>query len=191
MPHIHTEPNQHDMTVSAYVLRKDGGEWKCLVHMHRKIDMLMQIGGHIELNQTPWQAIAEELLDEAGYDLSELKILQPDWRMRNMTETVLHPVPFCMNTHSVGNDHYHSDCIYAFTAEHLPDNLPKHTESHDLRWYSLEQLQLQADAGVALQDCTDVYKSLIGALPSLHPENTNVFSLNKPEKGITYKRNEV
>lgn len=23
MPHIHTEPNQHDMTISAYVIRRE------------------------------------------------------------------------------------------------------------------------------------------------------------------------
>ena len=69
MPHIHTEPDQHDMTVSAYIVRTDSAEPLCLVHMHRKIGKLAQIGGHIELNETPWQSIAHELEEESGYTL--------------------------------------------------------------------------------------------------------------------------
>lgn len=61
MPHIHTKPDQHDMTASAYILRQENGVWKCLVHFHKKVEKLMQVGGHIELNETPWQTITHEL----------------------------------------------------------------------------------------------------------------------------------
>ena len=68
MPHIHTAPNQHDMTVSAYIILRDGEDLKCLVHLHKKVGKLMQIGGHIELDETPWQSVVHELFEESGYD---------------------------------------------------------------------------------------------------------------------------
>ncbi len=61
MPHLHTAPNQHDMTVSIYIIHRVGDEWRCLVHMHRKLGFLMQVGGHIELDETPWQSVEHEL----------------------------------------------------------------------------------------------------------------------------------
>lgn len=75
MPHIHTQPNQHDMTVSAYIVRKENDEWKYLVHFHKKIEVLMQIGGHIELDETPWQTVAHELEEESGYTPYELTVV--------------------------------------------------------------------------------------------------------------------
>ncbi len=32
----------------------------------------MQVGGHIELDETPWQAVEHELREESGYTLAEL-----------------------------------------------------------------------------------------------------------------------
>ena len=58
MPHIHTEPGQHDQTVSAFIFRKVDGEYKAFLHMHRTLGTLMQVGGHVELDETPWGAIA-------------------------------------------------------------------------------------------------------------------------------------
>lgn len=115
MPHIHTEPDQHDMTVSAYIIRRENDDWKCLVHFHRKIEKLMQIGGHIELNETPWQSVAHEIEEESGYEIKQLQVLQPTTRRVTEVSNLSHPVPFSMNTHNVGDDHYHSDMCLALS----------------------------------------------------------------------------
>ena len=188
MPHIHTLSNQHDMTVSGYIIRQNKGEWQCLVHMHRKIDVLMQIGGHIELDTTPWQAMANELQEESGYSLAELSVLQPTARQPVIENCVVHPVPFLLNTHNVGNQHYHSDLCYGFVTEKLPVGRPDETESNDLRWYSIDDLLKLVDKGIALADVGSMYKFLLSLLPkySLLPAIT--FSLDKPSQGLTYKR---
>lgn len=54
MPHIHNQPGQHDATVSAYIILNEDGQWKCMVHYHKKMDILMQIGSHVELTENPW-----------------------------------------------------------------------------------------------------------------------------------------
>jgi len=61
MPHIHTMKNGHDFTTTAYIVRVDTLEPKALVHMHKKLKRLLAVGGHVEMNESPWQAIAHKL----------------------------------------------------------------------------------------------------------------------------------
>lgn len=120
MAHIHTQPGQHDHTVTAYIVRTDSTEPKILLHMHKKLSRLLTVGGHIELDETPWQAIAHELQEESGYSLNELLVLQPKERLAGLSGVVMHPYPVVMNTHNVAPGHDHSDTGYAFVATANP-----------------------------------------------------------------------
>ena len=82
MPHIHTQPNQHDASVTMFIVRLDGNQPRLLMHMHRKLGKLMPPGGHVELSETPWAAVSHELQEETGYRLAELDIMQPKLRMK-------------------------------------------------------------------------------------------------------------
>ena len=77
MPHIHTEKGQHDHTASAFTLKHDikKNEFRILLHMHKKYGKLLQPGGHIELHESPWEAILHELVEETGYLAKEMKVL--------------------------------------------------------------------------------------------------------------------
>lgn len=188
MPHIHTQPDQHDMTVSGYIVRMDGDTPLCLVHMHRKIGKLMQVGGHIELNETPWQAMAHELAEESGYQLSELAVLQHTKDRVQEAHNVSHPVPFLMNTHNVGNNHYHSDLCYAFIADTVPEQLAAEGESSDLRWVTLDDLRRQAAEGIALNDVYNIYSFLLGHMHTYASVLASQFSLGKPQDaGMAYR----
>lgn len=180
MAHIHTEPNQHDMTVSAYIVLRGQGEDKLLVHMHRKFGKLLQIGGHIELNETPWQTVAHELIEECGYNVSELKVLQPAPNIPAIDGAVVHPVPFLMNTHMIGADHYHSDLCFAFVANDLPKAKPADGESDDLRWVTIDELKAFAQAGEAVQDSTDIYEHILANMNGYFMVDCEMFSLQKP-----------
>jgi hypothetical protein len=39
MPHIHTEKNQHDLTVTAFIIRVGTPEPMALLHMHKKLNV--------------------------------------------------------------------------------------------------------------------------------------------------------
>lgn len=189
MPHLHNEPDQHDMTVSAYVLRREGTDVLCMVHFHKKMDVLMQVGGHIELNETPWQSMAHELEEESGYELSELSVVQPFADRVQDIGNISHPVPFSMNTHNVGNEHYHSDLCYGFFAQDKPKKTTAEEESDDIRWLSLEDLRTLSENGEALQDVYYIYKYLIDHIDKYSQIPATSFSLQKPENsGATYKR---
>lgn len=142
MAHIHTEPGQHDHTASAYIVRFDTEEPQLMLHMHKKIGRLMQAGGHVELDENPWQAISHEIVEETGYDLTQLKILQPSYSIKSLPNSVVHPVAVCQNTHDygLGLDHKHVDTVYAFVTNELPHNVPGEGESQDIRWVTLAEL---------------------------------------------------
>ena len=88
--------------------------------------MWLQYGGHIELDENPWQAIEHELLEESGYTLSQLKLLQPKDRIDGVfEESIFHPQPVYINTHAIDTHnmdakHYHTDIGYVFVADSEP-----------------------------------------------------------------------
>jgi 8-oxo-dGTP diphosphatase len=141
MPHIHTESGQHDQTATAYIIGDFDSVPKALVHMHRKLHILLPVGGHVELNENPWQAVVHEIGEESGYTLEELTILQPISRLKSMPDIIVHPYPVVLNTHQIaGLDHYHTDTIYSFVAHSLPKHTMEEGESLDLRWLSHTEL---------------------------------------------------
>lgn len=143
MAHIHTQPGQHDHTASAYIIRTDFDEPKLMLHLHRKINKYLQFGGHIELDETPWHAIAHELEEESGYSLDDLQLLQPSRRITSLGDAVVHPVPVSHSTHPFGNgiDHYHTDLAYAFIADRAPAIQPKEGESKIIKLVTRQELQ--------------------------------------------------
>lgn len=140
MPHIHTKTGEHDHTASAFLLRLDSDEPKILMHRHRKLGVYMQFGGHIETTETPWQAITHELKEESGYDISQIKVLQPVQRLGNATGAKLHPVPIYHKTHSFTPTHYHTDVAYAFVTKEAAKYKLAGSESDDLILITREEL---------------------------------------------------
>jgi len=147
MPHLHTNPGEHDFTASACIVRQFPDGPKLLVHMHRKIHRLMIPGGHVEHDENPVQTLAHELPEETGYQLSQLTFLQPAHLAdRVFPENVwVHPIPFFFNTHQANHggatNHHHSDMNFLLMVSEEPEGSPGETESQDLRWYSTHQLQ--------------------------------------------------
>lgn len=144
MAHIHTNPGEHDHTASAFVIRTDFEEPKLLLHVHKKLGVLLQPGGHVELHETPWQAITHELMEETGYELSQLQVLQPRVRISAIEAAVLHPQSIVHNTHYFDKEgvHKHTDISYAFTTNDEPRYTPGEGESNTLRWVTFDELRL-------------------------------------------------
>ncbi len=140
MPHIHTEPGQHDHTASAYIVRIDMSEPKILLHRHKKLNRYLQFGGHIELNETPWQAVLHEVQEEAGYEPGQLTLLQPKHRIKHLPHVDLHPYPVCYNTHRFSDTHFHTDIGFAFVVSELPKHEVAEDESRDFGLFSQKEL---------------------------------------------------
>jgi len=141
MPHIHNGPGEHDLTVCAHIFRLDGDEPRIVLHVHKKKGYLLPVGGHVELTETPWQAILHEIKEEAGYDTSQLKVLQPLERLAPLPEVDHQPQPFVLLTHEFMKDHRHTDISWVFVTDGDPQHPVAVGESPDVRFYTKQQLQ--------------------------------------------------
>lgn len=187
MPHIHTESGQHDITASAWIVREDADEPRVLVHMHRKLGKLMQVGGHIEIDETPWQTLAHEIPEESGFMLRQLQILQPQPSIPTFAGATVHPLPVVSNTHMVSDTHYHSDYGYAFVVDGDPEGEPADGESQDLRWLTIGEMGSAAVNGLALQDVVDIYRYVVEVIvPNYHRINAVDYSLDKPKMSLLH-----
>ena len=162
MAHIHTEPGQHDHTASAFIVRIDETEPRVLLHMHKKLGVLLQPGGHVELSETPWQAVLHEITEETGYDISQFRLLQPKLRIKSIGGAVLHPQPLVHNTHHFdpAGIHKHTDVSYAFVTDEYPSGQPDDGESLDQRWLSLREIEALPDDEI-YQNVRDIVSFLL------------------------------
>jgi len=62
MPHIH---DLIDFIVNVYIVH----EGKVLFIQHKKLNKWLPVGGHIELNEDPDQAIFREVKEECGLEI--------------------------------------------------------------------------------------------------------------------------
>lgn len=181
MPHIHTEPNQHDTTISTYIVLLDETEPKFLLHMHKKFGKIIQLGGHVELNETPWQTVSHELREESGYSLDELDVLQPFEQQVRVDNVVVAPVPFIVNTFKVNDTHYHDDLGYAFVAKQKPQAQPLEGESSDLRWLTIDDMKQMKSKGEISQNIIDLCSAIKEiAIGKYFRVPANSYSLGKP-----------
>ena len=178
MPHIHNEPGQIDATVTAYVCRKRHDELEIMLHMHKKLGILLPVGGHIELDETPWQAVAHELEEESGYELSQLRLLQPKLRLKWLDGAVLHPQPLLLNTHAITNEHCHSDITYAFFTEDEPRKHLSEGESHDIRWLTKQAITV-LDESIIYANTRAVCDFILTNFDTWELVETSRFSLEK------------
>ena len=142
MAHIHTNFGDHDNTASAYIIRIDGDTPRIMLHVHKKLGMLMQFGGHVEIQETPWDAILHEVVEETGYDPHQLRILQPEDRIGSLTDSNVHPVALVQSTHTFNPlpGHFHTDTAYVFITTEDPAHKPAAGETAESVWLTAEEV---------------------------------------------------
>lgn len=155
MPHIHTGSGEHDSTASAYIVRLGQGEPRLLLHQHKKLGVFLQLGGHVELKENPWQTVLREIREESGYEADQLAVLQPPVRLEHLTGVELHPHTLAPLTHpfpdnksnqEFNSPHFHTDLPWAFVTEEPPRLPVGQDESNTLQFFSVSELKdLAAD----------------------------------------------
>lgn len=178
MSHIHDKPGQVDFTVTIYVFRRHRDHIEAMLHMHKKHQRFLPVGGHIEVDETPWQAVAHELVEESGYELARTQVLQPVQRLRHMSRATLHPQPLALNTHAISEDHFHSDIAYALYVEDEPTRPLADGESADIRWLSSKEIEQLNDTEI-FANTREVCKYVMDNFDDWELIQSNDFSLKK------------
>lgn len=145
MPHIHTGNGEFDLTVAGYIVHED----KTLLIKHKKLPIWVPPSGHVELNQTPMEALYMEIREEAGISNDHLTLIAthpyPNNRRRSASATE-QPLPFDFETHPIpGTDgHGHINISYALISDtnHVE---PGPGESNTFSWFSLDELEAFTD----------------------------------------------
>lgn len=142
MSHINTDPGHYDFAASAHIFDLSGDEPRVIMHFHKRLKKYMHFGGHVELHENPWEAITHELVEESGYTIDQVKVLQPKGVIVDLPDAVLHPLPINMNSHKYGDqDHYHTDIAYGFVTDQKPKNeVSSELESQDFVYLTRDEL---------------------------------------------------
>jgi 8-oxo-dGTP pyrophosphatase MutT (NUDIX family) len=164
MGHIHTKAGQFDFTASAFIIRTDFKEPKVMLHKHKKLGIFLQFSGHVELHETPWQAIIHEIKEEAGYDIHQLKLLQPKGNLRSLSGSIIHPTPAIVDSHkfSEDSDHYHTDSIYLFVTDQNPKFKPEDGESSMIEILTLQEVKALKD--LTVKDIPEITEYVLNVL---------------------------
>lgn len=140
MPHIHTGDGEFDFTVTGYLVHED----KTLLIKHKKLPLWVAPSGHVELNQSPIEALYAEIKEEAGIDESQLELVDTHPRPAQFTPSATAtslPLPFDLEQHPVGDTaHQHINLSYVLKSRtnHVE---PGPGESNTFKWFTLDELR--------------------------------------------------
>lgn len=118
------------VTASALVVAQRG----TVLHLHKRLNIWLQPGGHIEAGETPPVAALREATEETGLAVSH---------------PADGPLFFHLDVHPGPRGHTHLDLRYLLVADGAHDPAPAPGESQYVRWFSWGEAAEVADAGLA------------------------------------------
>ena len=128
MPHIH---ERYDFVVSVFIVR----DKKVFLVYHKRYKEWLPVGGHIELDEVPDQALYREIREECG-----LKV-----RILSHAPDIAHPGvrpllrPAYMDAHRIRGKHEHIAFVYFGVA--VSGRVRLHRREHrEFRWVGEKEL---------------------------------------------------
>lgn len=143
-----------DLVIAGYIIHQN----KILLIHHRKLDLWLPVGGHIDKNETPDQALLREIKEEIGMDVEILnKSNMP--LVGNVKRNLA--IPFDVNVHSVGD---HDHCCFFYVCRAInPEQLKINKELKNFEWFTKDDLNKDYVSIAIKNQCLkafDMYNSL-------------------------------
>lgn len=130
MAHIH---EKIDFTATALIVHGN----KVLLRIHDKYRVWLGVGGHIELDEDPVEALKREVKEECGLEF-ELVGKQPQKFDEDSFDL---PVPAFLNRHHTDPNHEHIDLLYVARAKTLDIRPSLEEDQVEFRWFAADDLQ--------------------------------------------------
>ena len=128
MPHIH---RLYDFVVSVFIVHRG----KVLLVYHKKYKEWLPIGGHVDLNEDPEQALFKEIREECGLPVRILST-KPSIGHRGVKPIL---TPLFMDVHRITDTHKHIAFVYFGTTTNARVKLHER-EHREFRWVSKAEL---------------------------------------------------
>lgn len=121
------------VTASAILVGRRG----VVLHLHKRLQLWLQPGGHIEAGELPWDAALREAFEETGLPVALTG--EPPNNEPALAHVDVHPGP---------RGHTHLDLRYMVLGADA-DPQPPPGESQQVRWFSWDEAIETADPGLA------------------------------------------
>jgi len=145
------------VTASAIVVSDD--RRRVVLHRHKRLQLWLQPGGHIDTDELPWHGALREAIEETGLPAILVDADLPDG------PAVLH-----VDVHPGPKGHTHLDLRYLVESPHVKPT-PAADESQDVQWFAWHQAIDLAEAG------------LEGVLRALQPGDAKVRAVRNTDAG--------
>ena len=126
-------------TVSIFIIHKD----RVLLHLHKKANLMLPLGGHIEPNELPEETCIRESKEESGLDISLYNPTNDNLKkLCKLDNEMLLVNPIYTIMCEISSGHYHMDFVFFATANTY-ETEPSDGESDLLRWYTYNELMTE------------------------------------------------
>lgn len=132
MPHIH---DKIDFTAEAFIVHNN----KVLLRKHDKYKVWLSVGGHIELDEEPNEAVIREVKEEVGLDV-ELFCKENYHLIEKDQYKSLIPPEF-LNIHKINDAHKHIAMVYFAKSNTEELVLSEDEKSDGCKWFTKEELE--------------------------------------------------
>lgn len=144
MGHIH---ELNDFTISVFIVHEN----RVLLVHHKRYDLWLPVGGHIELDEDPEQALWREIEEESGLKQNQVEILSSKPKEKFKSSKFL-LTPNFLDIHDIDEKHKHIGLTYFAKAK--TDKVVLSDEHYDMAWFSKDEIE---EGKVELKDQVRFY----------------------------------
>lgn len=131
MSHIH---DRYDFVVTAFLVH----EKRVLLVHHKELDQWLPVGGHIELDEDPDEALFREIEEETGLTPDDIEIMNTK-PVEQFAGVKFLFTPSGVDVHPIDEDHYHIALRYIARAKTDKVRLAER-EHHAIAWVREDEL---------------------------------------------------
>ncbi len=132
MPHLNYA---FDYTITAFIVNNSK---QVLLVNHPRYNKWIPVGGHIELNEDPEEALYREIREETGLKIDEVLSEKP---AVNSPGTKFLITPNYIDVHDANPPHKHISFTYFVKTNE--DVFTLSDEHDDMKWFTLEELEVE------------------------------------------------